>query len=291
MMENGADEAAIAKRIARLSTDEIVSAVRATSARPWVKSAVALAASRPSERLGRILARFDVRIRSAGIGRAAREALSRFGATVDVTGSCPKRGPVLLVTNHPGAYDALATVASLERDDVALLALDRAFLRAMPALSEHLVFVTDDSVMGRARAVKSALRWLERGGVLVQFGAGAIEPDVRFDRPASVLGAWGAGTGHLAGRALRSCNAAIVPAFISGVHSPRAKKLLVTRWAEARGITTIAPLIQATAGSYRDVIVSLRIGPPIDQARLTSCETEQARTEHIRDAVAALAPQ
>lgn len=287
------DESAIARELEELSVAEIVDAAGARGAPPMLRRVVELMARAPSRRLARTLARFDARIGDAGLGTAAREVMHRFGATVDVWGAVPASGGVLLVTNHPGAYDALATMASLGRDDVALVATDRPFLRAMPRLREHLVFVagaeTDGSPLARARGLRSALGWLDAGRVLVQFGAGAIEPDARFTKDGEdVLGPWSEGTGMLAKRAA-SLGAAIVPALVSGVHSRRAKRLPLVRWAERHGVTTIAPLIQATMPGFRDVVVSLRFGEPVERETLTRAGTHAARTALLRASVAALA--
>jgi hypothetical protein len=283
------DEAEIAADLAALSTAEIVSAI-GPSLSPLLEGVVKRIARGPSRRLGRTLARFDALIGTAGIAHAARSVLGSFGATLDVDGVAPSSGPLLVVTNHPGAYDALATLAALDRDDVALVAADRAFLRAMPALSKHLVFVDDARAFDRLAGLRRALDWLAAGRALVQFGAGAIEPDARFtDRGGDLLGAWSAGTGILAARAA-ALGASILPAFVSGVHSARAKRLPFVRWAERRGITTIAPLIQATVPGFRDVAVCVRIGAAIPTATITSATTHANCTKIMRAAVAALGP-
>jgi hypothetical protein len=286
------DEAAVARALAALSIEEIVDAAAARGA-PWLaRRFVEMLARIPSGRLGATLARFDARIAVVGIGAAAREVMSAFGATVDVRGGLPASGSVLVVTNHPGAYDSLATMAALGRDDVALVAADRAFLRAMPHLSGHLVFVADSrtrgSAVGRAAGLRSALAWLGAGHALVHYGAGAIEPDTAFTKPGDeVLGAWSAGTGLLALRAA-ALGAAVVPALVWGVHSRRAKSLPLMRWAERRGVTTIAPLVQATMPGFRDVSACVRFGTPIAAGELLRAPTHVARTAQLRAAVAAL---
>ncbi|AKU96098.1 Putative hemolysin [Labilithrix luteola] len=284
----GAHEAEIAAVLAVLSTREIEDAVGAHRAPPLLRALVGLASRLPSQRLGKLLARFDARIAEAGIAKASREVLTAFGATFDVSGEAPRKGGLLVVTNHPGAYDALATVAALGRDDVALVAADRDFLRAMPKLREHLVFVADEGASERAFGVRRALAWLASGRALVQFGAGAIEPDTRFLRPRDFpLGAWREGTGLFADRASR-CGIAVVPAFVSGVHSARAKDLLVVQIAERFGISTVAPLIQATTPGFRDVVISVRFGLPIDRHVLIGARDNGARTGLVRKAVLAL---
>jgi hypothetical protein len=163
----------------------------------------------------------------------------------------------------------------------------------MPRFREHLVFVTDsrvkEGVAGRTAGLRRALAWLESGRVLVQYGAGAIEPDVRFTRRGDdVLGEWSSGTGLLAAYAAKR-GAVVVPALVSGVHSRRAKALPLVGWAERRGVTTIAPLIQATMPGFRDVRVRVRFGSPVDREALLATKNHRERTALLREAVAGLA--
>jgi hypothetical protein len=275
-------EAEVAATLAALSTEEIVSALGAAGLPRLLRAAVKRVARGPSDRLGRTLAHFDGLISYVGLARAARAALESFGARLAIDGAVARSGPLLVVANHPGAYDALALLAALGRDDVAFVAADRPFLRAMPGLFAHLVVVDDERVFDRVAGLRRALAWLEKGGTLIQFGAGAIEPDARFaDAAAPALGSWSNGSGVLASRAAL---ATVVPAFVAGVHSPRAKRLPFVRWAEARGVTTVAPLVQATVPGFRDVSVSVRLGAPISVAGMTREEC----TERLKAAVAAL---
>jgi hypothetical protein len=284
-------EAEVAAELAGLSAAEIVSALGAKGFSTRLRGVVERVALLPSRRLGRSLAHFDALIGKVGITAAARATLRAFGAELEIDGAAPVRGPLLVVTNHPGAYDALATIAGLGRDDVMVLAGDRAFLRAMPALGEHLVFVDETSVFARLASLRSALAWLAAGRALVQFGAGAIEPDARFTAAGDdVLGAWSNGTGVLAQRA-SALGVSVVPTFVSGVHSGRAKRLLIVRWAERRGITTIAPLIQATVPGFGDVRVAVRFGPPLPGAYMAPPATYAECTDIVRTAVGALAPR
>jgi hypothetical protein len=287
------DEAAVARELAALSVAEIVDAAGARGA-PWIaRRFVSMLARFPSARLGRSLARFDADLATVGVTDAATALLRRFGAAVEVEGALPASGAVLVVTNHPGAYDSIAMLAAVRRDDVAIVAAERTFLAAMPRFCEHLVFVADsrtrESVMGRAAGLRRALSWLDAGRVLVQYGAGAIEPDARFvQRGADVLGEWSNGTAVLAAYAATH-GAAIVPALVSGVHSRRAMALPGIRAAERRGVTTIAPLIQATMPGFRDVHVRVRFGAPIEHGALLAATSHTARTVLLRAAVSRLA--
>jgi hypothetical protein len=270
----------IERRIAQLSVLEIADAV---SRRPGLlRATVELFARAPSRRLGSVLAQFDRAIEAHGLARAARDVLARLGAQLSVVGTLPA-GPVLVVMNHPGAYDAFAAMAALGRDDLAIVASDREFLRAMPRLARHLVFVCE-GLRGRARALREAIARLEKGATVLQLGAGAIEPDARFVAGGeAVLEEWTGGTGLLVRYALRA-NAAVVPCFVSGVHSPRAKRLFFVRWAEARGVTTIAPLVQATLPGFRDVAVTVRIGEALPRQELAAAASDEARAALTREA-------
>lgn len=257
-----------ASQIARESAAEIEAALRAKDAPRWAQLVMAGFVRVASRRLGEQLCDWDADIGRRGLASASARFLNELGARTLVLGKPPARG-ALLAMNHPGAYDALATMSALERDDVLFLARSRPFLEALPNLAKHLAFVG-------AAGFKRAVRHITAGGVVVQLGAGAIEPDARFDR--GDLAPWPTGATRLASLA-HERGAAVVPAFVSGVHSRRAKRLWISRWSEARGITTIAPLIQATMPGFRDVEVHVRFGKPV------------ARHAELRDAVRVLGPR
>jgi hypothetical protein len=274
------------RALARLSADEIVAALKLTRAPAVARALVRLAFTAVSSPLGRTLARFDARIESAGVSGAAAAALDDFGAAWSHRGERPPRhGAVVIVANHPGAYDALALLAAVGRDDIAIVASDRAFLRAMPGLRRHLILVPDAPVapemaMARMRGLRDAIAHLRSGGALVHFAAGRIEPDPAFPLPpgADRLAAWQAGTGRLV-RAASAAGGVVVAALVEGVHSRRAKEIPLMRLAEGYGLTTLAPLLQVAIPHYRDVAVTVRFAGALrardlaagrDDARITS---------------------
>lgn len=257
------DSVALVRRLARLSADEISSALGLARVPPWVRRSAALPLLALSWPLARILARFDFQIAKTGLSAAAAEALTAFGAALVFSAPPPKKGPVLVLSNHPGAYDAFSLMAAVGRSDLAILAADRTFLRAIPALAPHLILVPA-AATGRATALRQAISHLQKGGALLHFPAGCIEPDPAFvvsgNMQAPLLAPWTPGTAVLL-RAAARVGGAVVVAGVSGVHSPRAKRLILNRWAERRGITTLAPLLQL-AGRLRDVQVMVRFSQP-----------------------------
>jgi hypothetical protein len=260
-----------------------------------VQAVVRAVFSTVSVPMARVLARFDARIDSLGLSRAAAATLADLGATFRTEGPPPPaHGPLLVVSNHPGAYDALCLVAALGRDDAAIVASDRVFLRALPALARHLVFVPEAAplVLERARGLRRALRRLEGGGAIVHFGAGRIEPDPAFPLPIGVeaLAPWPPGTGALV-RGAATANGPVVAALVAGVHSARAKRLRVIRLAERRGLTTLAPLLQVSLRRYRRVDATVRFAPPESARHLAAAGDDDAITAVLRGRLSGLWPR
>lgn len=264
--------------LAQHSADEMVAALGLRGYPGWVQYVVARAFTKASLPLGRTLARFDARIEQQGIHRASAQTLHELGATWQSSSAAPAQGPLLVVANHPGAYDALVLLAAMGRSDVAVIAAERSFLRALPSLSKRLLWVPDDRrSTQRASVVRQAFRHLSQGGALLHFGAGQIEPDPAFmQTSASPLRPWCNGTGALV-RGLAAARGVVVGALVMGVHSPRVKRLLVNRVAERFGISTLAALLQITVQRYREVRATVRFSEPCPAAELMRHGTSDAQ--------------
>lgn len=274
--------------LARISADEMVRALGAGASGRFVRTPLFAFFSLASVRLGRVLARFDERVADCGLAQASAAALSDFGVTWDRNEGIAASGPALIVANHPGAYDALALLAALGRTDVAIVAADRTFLRALPSFARHLAFLPDDPAT-RAFGLRRAMRHLQGGGALLHFGAGEIEPDPAFylRGAGEELAPWLPGTGALV-RATARAGGVVVAALVSGVHSARVKRLLVTRFAERRGVTTLAPLLQIALPVFRDVHVRVRFAEAVD-ARVLAGDVDDDATITARARARALA--
>jgi putative hemolysin len=91
----------------------------------------------------------------------------------------PKRGPVVVVANHPyGMLDGavLAVLLSRVRPDVKVMT--NFLLEGVPELDQHCIFIDPLNTSGAAnrnrRALKPAMEWLQRGGMLAFFPAGEV---------------------------------------------------------------------------------------------------------------------
>lgn len=249
------------RQLARLSAREMVAALGIARAPKLLQRGMELPFEAASRRLARTLAELDGSVERLGLPAAASAALESFGVSLRVSGTPPTTGPCLILANHPGAYDALALMTALGRRDLAILAADRSFLRALGRLSRHFVFVAD-GVASRAGALRRALSTLRGGGAVLHFPAGRIEPDAEFEPVQQRwLEPWQPGVSTLVSACSRTAGA-VVFAGVCGVHSPSTKRLALNRAAENSGVTTLSPLLQLLQGR-RDVAtrVHLACGP------------------------------
>lgn len=278
LLDSFYDMTPLARELRRLSAAEMLSALGLQSTPATLRRGLELPLLALSHGLGRTLANMDDAIATRGLPEAAGGALREFRVGWQRSGVGPTQGACLVLANHPGAYDALALMNALGREDLLILAADRVFLRALPRLSEHLVFV-GESPVERAAALKRAVSSFKRGAAVLHFPAGRIEPDAEFERDrAQWLAPWQPGVETLLRAAARH-GAEVRVAGVRGVHSPRAKRFVVNRWAEARGVTTLCPLLQIV-GRFQDVSVRVHL------ARAERTDSQSLR-EQLRAALAA----
>lgn len=142
----------------------------------------------PAGRFGRIIARADEAVRAGGLPAGCRSVLDDFGLDPVVWGAerIPLDGPLIIASNHPGAYDSMALLASSRRPDIKVVLSDVGFTRAFVAARKHFVFALNTPA-GRAKAMRECLGHLEAGGALLIFPHTEVEPD-----PETAPGAAGA---------------------------------------------------------------------------------------------------
>jgi hypothetical protein len=88
----------------------------------------------------------------------------------------PHCGPLLVVSNHPGATDSVCITAGLGRDDLKIIVSEVPFYRTLPEISQHFIYATKDQHT-RMASFRNSLRHLKNGGALLLFATGRIDPD------------------------------------------------------------------------------------------------------------------
>ncbi len=132
----------------------------------------------PARRFARIMARADDEIRTSGLPGGAASILHDLGLELVVWGDgrSPEEGPLVVASNHPGAYDSLALMASIPRMDLKVVISDVGLTRAFPAASERFIFAPN-TTHGRSQALRESLRHLAAGGALLIYPHTDVEPD------------------------------------------------------------------------------------------------------------------
>jgi hypothetical protein len=146
----------------------------------------------PAGRFARIMARADMEVGLTGLPGGARSILRDFGLEPVVWGAelVPAQGPLVVASNHPGAYDSLALMAAIPRPDLKIILSDVGFTRAFPEAGRHFVYAPDTPA-GRAEAFRLSLGHLAAGGALLIYPHTEVEPDPETGSGAGeALGAW-----------------------------------------------------------------------------------------------------
>jgi putative hemolysin len=134
--------------------------------------------------------------------------------------SIPRKGPVVVVANHPFGFVDGSTLAALLptiRPDVKVMA--NSVLSAFPAADESFIYVDpfggETSKRANQKGIREAIQHLRKGGMLAVFPAGEVA-HVSLRRRAIVDPEWS----EMIGRILRLTHAAALPIFFPGVNSP-----------------------------------------------------------------------
>ncbi len=229
--------------------------------------------------------------------------LSVLGITLSVEGetnlqAIPKKGPLLIVANHPlGGLEgvALASILLTVRPDLKVLTNE--LLRRIPELKELFIGVdilSAGATKKNAASVLQAHRHLEQGGALLLFPAGVVSA-INIKRRRIEDQSWN----RLAGSLLVKHKAACLPVYINGQNSklfyclglihPRLRTLSLAReLANKRGMTLpiiIGELISASetkqAGDAQGVTHYLRMSTEILGAKRNNSVKEAINIDDL----------
>lgn len=239
---------------------------------------------RPARRFAQIAAEFDRQVDQHGLAHGSAWMLQRMTGGLAVRGlhHVPPAGPVCVLANHPGMTDTVALIASLAaRPDLRIIALDRPFLRALPAVARQLIFVPDDegdgrlagdvmhgrlagdAMHGRLAVVRAGVRHLQQGGALLSFPAARIEPDPAVfgaRRALDALSGWSPSFALFARLVPRTV---CVPALVSHVLAAGAQRHPLTRLRRhADDREKLGAALQVAITRYQRGTVRIDFGPP-----------------------------
>jgi len=228
-------------------------------------------------------AAFDQKVAQWGLDGAARWAVPMFARDVEVDGteSIPASGPLLVAANHPGSVDALAITSLIRRRDLKVVASGLGFLRHLPELSRHLIFVPRYDTQGRMGVVRSVIHHLMDGGAILIFPGGNIEPDPAVLPGApDALGAWSQSLDVVLRRVPQ---AQVVISIVSGVLSRAALRNPLSPFVRSmRDRQKVAEIIQV--GAQMLLRTPLGVEPRVTFMQLPTVESRDARMPQLMDA-------
>jgi hypothetical protein len=215
-----------------------------------------------AKRFAHQIASYDERVGTSGLSDAALLILEKHIGRLEVAGSenIPARGPLLIVSNHPGMSDAMALCASLPRNDLRIVAAERAFLQALNYTSRYLIYLQPGERSGNLRKIAEHLRG---GGAVLIFPGGKIEPDPAITADAAMsLEDWSRSIGLIV-RLVKQVQ--VVPAIVSGVVCAAARRNPITRIRkEDKDRERVGAMLQALIPAYQTVSVKVAFGTPLD---------------------------
>jgi hypothetical protein len=144
----------------------------------WFTRAVLSIFNSPVKRMSSLLVELDRNTAQYGWNSAVNHFLNYFITEVDLVGEegIPPHGPLMVVCNHPAAYDAAILGACIKRDDLKMMASDIALIQKFPNIAQHMIPVPYD-IPARLQTVRSTIRHLQNGGAVLVFPRGDVEPD------------------------------------------------------------------------------------------------------------------
>jgi hypothetical protein len=158
--------------------NEIINAVGLPKT-PMTQRAFNLLFCKAAGRLAEIGVTFDRLIEKEGFPSACAWAQTNWCRDIRTreSESVPKSGPLLVISNHAGAYDSVVIAAQLGRNDLKFIGSDVAFLKNLPNTNAHFFYVSEEDTYNRMAAARGGIRHLQNGGALLLFGTGLIDPD------------------------------------------------------------------------------------------------------------------
>jgi len=174
---------------------------------------------KPMFRFSELATIFEHRLVQEGWQKASAWFITHFVDQVKSQGNeqLPEDGPLVVASNHPGAYDSLLISSMVPRDDLKIISSDIPFVKKLPDTSKHMIF-SDKDPHSRMQAARQALRHLKEGGALLVFARATMDPDPAFmpDSEAE-LKRWTSSLGLF----LRNIpQARVAVSIVSGVLSP-----------------------------------------------------------------------
>jgi putative hemolysin len=245
----------------------------------------------PTQRFALRIAQFEEDAADAGLAVAARNLLRNFVENVCVFGAeqVPSEGPLLLACNHPGAYDGLALLTGLRREDVYVVASGVDFTHSLPLMEQRLIYVTSDAG-ARMKAVRESLRHLLAGRAVLIFPSGLVDPDPALwpEQARQALRSWSQSLVLLLRRAPEARLVIVTASHVLAetcLRSPLTR-LVRQEWQRRRLAEYLQVIQQLALGRRVNLIPRISFSAPVSLQGLKAEAISQAVLDHAQKALA-----
>jgi len=188
----------------------------------------------------------------------------------------PATGPVVVVANHPyGVLDGALLTILLTRIRPDVKILTNVLLGDIPELQQNCIFVdpfeTDRSVESNRKAMREALAWLQRGGLLAIFPAGEVS---HWQMPPAYIAdpEWN----DTAVRLIRRTGATALPVFFCG-HNSVGFQLLGMIHPKLRTAFLLQEFLKQEGRT-----IEVRVGSPVAPDAIEAIEDDSEAIEYLR---------
>ena len=181
-----------------------------------------------ARRFARLALKVDADLATHGIAETARKYLPDYvdGVVINGAENIPQNESAIIASNHPGTLDALVIFSALPRDDLKLIISGVPVVKALPGASKYLIY-TPYEIRQRTAVVRETIRHLNKGGLLIIFPTGKIDPDPAFLPGASEsIEGW---SKSLEIFLRRAPGTKIIPTIVSGVLDPSSLRNPLTK--------------------------------------------------------------
>lgn len=216
-----------------------------------------------AETFARDVIAYDDAVGAGGWQAGGATLVKRYAGGLQVAGAenILGEGPTLILSNHPGLTDSVALFASIPRNDLRLIALDRPFLRALPHTWSRIFYLPDDPTQ-RASVTRAAAHYIKQGGAVLTFPAGHIEPDPLIQTGAiESLASWSGSIGLFA-RLVPQMK--IVVAIVGAVLLEEAQRNPLTKLRRSKkDQELLGAALQIIWRPYQRNVVRVAFAPPL----------------------------
>ena len=246
----------------------------------------------PARRFAHQILAYEQMVGSCGLHVGASWIVHTFARRLEIYGAelVPRRGPLLVLSNHPGMSDAMALFTALCRADLKVIAAERKLLRLLPNISSHLVFIPEgeDESRGRMSGMRAIAAHLQRSGAALIYPAGRIEPDPLVMPDAiDALANWSESVTLFARLAPETL---VLPVAVGGTISAAALRNPIPRlYRKRRDREWAAATLQVLIPAYRPPVVRVVFAEPFQATDLVKLgsppDMMRAITGRVADAM------